>query len=148
MKTYSIPGFSKYYMDENYNIYSESTGRIITINADNFVVMRRDGDLKYKHISHERVKFISLSNKEYFNMKDDEIIKPVKGFEKDYLISNYGRIYSLLTNKFIKTTRIDHKTNKPYCEVRLRKNKQQYPMSLNYVLKNNFNIEDIKYNKE
>lgn len=44
----------------------------------------------------------------------DEILKEIKGYEGKYLISNYGRVYSLISHHWLTPTRNKHGNNIRY----------------------------------
>lgn len=38
-------------------------------------------------------------------MKNREIFKDIKGYETDYMITSFGRVYSKITNRFLRTSK-------------------------------------------
>lgn len=80
---------------------------------------------------------------DFENMKiiDDEVFKPVvyKGIEYvNYYVTNYGRVYSLLHNKFLKG-KIDRDG---YCKVKLRHNNKTNEIPIHRIVAYTFLIND------
>ena len=55
---------------------------------------------------------------------EGEVWKPIADFPK-YLVSNYGRVYSISSHKLIAISKVIRSSPRPYYAVRLEKNKKQ-----------------------